>query len=187
MTHNGAGTVTWNYAVRMSDTLGAGPVTNQAAVFVDTLTRGAANYVVYSGSTAVSSYHGGKFQVGTAPQISVAGFTTFGSILGHDASGNLISNPNLTIVNGTLTMADGTTAKVLATTVKLQLDGVGQVESLKPLKLPVYTVAGLPSAATAYMRCFVSDANATTFNSIVAGGGANKVPVFSDGSVWRIG
>ena len=34
----------------------------------------------------------------------------------------------------------------------------------------------------------VSDANATTFNSIVAGGGANTVPVFVDGaSNWRIG
>jgi hypothetical protein len=33
----------------------------------------------------------------------------------------------------------------------------------------------------------LTDANATTFNSAVAGGGANKVPVFSDGAAWRIG
>ena len=51
----------------------------------------------------------------------------------------------------------------------------------------VYTVATLPSATVAYRRFFVSDANATTFNSVVAGGGANKVPVFSDGTNWRIG
>lgn len=55
------------------------------------------------------------------------------------------------------------------------------------LRLPVRTVATLPSAATAGRRCFVSDANATTFNSVVAGGGANFVPVFSDGANWRIG
>lgn len=50
------------------------------------------------------------------------------------------------------------------------------------------TVAGLPSAAT-YQggRTFVTDANATTFASIVAGGGANYVPVYSDGTNWRIG
>ena len=53
----------------------------------------------------------------------------------------------------------------------------------------VYTVATLPSAATSGIgaRSFVSDANATTFASIVAGSGANKVPVYSDGTNWRIG
>lgn len=53
----------------------------------------------------------------------------------------------------------------------------------------VYTVATLPAAAAAGAgaRAFVSDANATTFASTVAGGGANKVPVFSDGTNWLIG
>lgn len=55
------------------------------------------------------------------------------------------------------------------------------------LRLPVKTVATLPAATTAGRRCFVSDATATTFHSIVAGGGANFVPVFSDGTNWRIG
>lgn len=36
-------------------------------------------------------------------------------------------------------------------------------------------------------RAFVTDATATTFYSVVAGGGANKVPVFSDGANWRVG
>ena len=50
-------------------------------------------------------------------------------------------------------------------------------------------VSGLPSAATAGAgaRSFVTDATATTFNSIVAGTGANKVPVVSDGTNWLIG
>jgi hypothetical protein len=53
----------------------------------------------------------------------------------------------------------------------------------------VYTVATLPSAATLGVgsKAFVSDANATTFASVVAGGGANAVPVYSDGASWRIG
>ncbi len=51
------------------------------------------------------------------------------------------------------------------------------------------TVAQLPAASSvkAGTRGFVSDANATTFASIVAGGGANTVPVYSDGMNWRIG
>lgn len=63
------------------------------------------------------------------------------------------------------------------------------VTAFVPVKGPAYTVATLPAAATvgASSRAFASDANATTFNSIVAGGGANYVPVFSDGTNWRIG
>jgi hypothetical protein len=55
--------------------------------------------------------------------------------------------------------------------------------------LTVYTVATLPSAVTSGIgaRAFVSDATATTFASTVAGGGANKVPVYSDGTNWKVG
>jgi hypothetical protein len=49
------------------------------------------------------------------------------------------------------------------------------------------TVATLPPAGDAGRRAFVSDATATTFASIVAGGGANPVPVYDDGANWRIG
>lgn len=57
------------------------------------------------------------------------------------------------------------------------------------VKYRIYTVATLPSAVTlgAGTKAFVSDANATTFASIVAAGGANNVPVYSDGTNWRIG
>jgi len=52
-----------------------------------------------------------------------------------------------------------------------------------------FTVATLPAAATAGVgaRSFVTDANASTFNTVAAGSGTNKVPVFSDGTAWRIG
>jgi hypothetical protein len=51
------------------------------------------------------------------------------------------------------------------------------------------TVAGLPSASTAGAgaRSFVTDATVTVFLTTVAGGGANKVPVVSDGTNWLIG
>jgi len=51
------------------------------------------------------------------------------------------------------------------------------------------TVAGLPSAATAGAgaRAMVTDSNTSTFNATDAGGGANIVPVFSNGTDWKVG
>lgn len=55
--------------------------------------------------------------------------------------------------------------------------------------IPACTVAQLPAVGDVDVgqRGFVTDANATTFASIVAGGGSNGVPVYSDGTNWRIG
>jgi hypothetical protein len=55
--------------------------------------------------------------------------------------------------------------------------------------LTVYTVATLPSAATsgAGARSFVSDALAPVFGATVASGGAVKIPVYSDGTNWKVG
>lgn len=51
------------------------------------------------------------------------------------------------------------------------------------------TVNQLPTAAAAGngARAFVVDSSVTTFNSNVAAGGANQVPVFSDGTNWKVG
>lgn len=58
-----------------------------------------------------------------------------------------------------------------------------------PQRVDPVLVANLPAAGTsgAGARHFVSDADDTTFQSIVAAGGANAVPVYSDGTNWRIG
>jgi hypothetical protein len=51
------------------------------------------------------------------------------------------------------------------------------------------TVGNLPTASAIFtsLRGFVTDANATTFGTTVAAGGSNKVPVFCDGTNWKIG
>jgi len=54
------------------------------------------------------------------------------------------------------------------------------------------TLSGLGSAATAgaSARGFITDSNAAAsgnFGAVAAGGGSNKVPVYSDGTDWRIG
>lgn len=54
--------------------------------------------------------------------------------------------------------------------------------------LPPRTVASLPLATTtAGGRAVVTDATTNTFASVVAGGGSTVVPVYSDGTAWRIG
>ena len=65
------------------------------------------------------------------------------------------------------------------TTHTVDLDATGTV------KKGVYTVATLPTGE-AGMTCFVSDANTTTRGSTAAGGGANFMPVYSDGTNWII-
>jgi hypothetical protein len=53
----------------------------------------------------------------------------------------------------------------------------------------VYEVATLPGAGTlgAGARAFVIDSSVSTFGTTVAGGGSGKVPVYSDGTDWKVG
>jgi hypothetical protein len=63
--------------------------------------------------------------------------------------------------------------------------------SANTITFSVLVVANLTSiGTTAGKRTFVSDSNVEAignFGEIVAGGGANTVPVYADGSTWRIG
>jgi hypothetical protein len=67
-----------------------------------------------------------------------------------------------------------------------KLDVTGDARFTQPVKIGVFTVGTLPTG-TAGDRAFVTDSNASTFNAIVASGGSTNVPVFSDGTNWRIG
>jgi hypothetical protein len=51
------------------------------------------------------------------------------------------------------------------------------------------TVATLPAASAALegARAYVTDSNTAVFAANVAGGGANKVPVYCDGANWKVG
>ena len=54
---------------------------------------------------------------------------------------------------------------------------------------PTYTVANLPSAVDSGVgaRSFVTDASGPIFGATVAGGGAVAVPVYSNGTDWKVG
>lgn len=62
--------------------------------------------------------------------------------------------------------------------------------ALQQLSVPsVYLVADLPSAvdAGAGARAFTSNAAGPVFGSVVVGGGTETVPIYSDGTNWRVG
>jgi len=55
-----------------------------------------------------------------------------------------------------------------------------------PVQLKLYTVATLPTGALGD-TAIVSDSNTAVFAANVASGGANKVPVYHDGTQWKVG
>ena len=68
-------------------------------------------------------------------------------------------------------------------------DKTGSI-TLKDVIFTPLTVATLPSASSALKgaRAFVTDElAAVAFNTVATGGGSNNVPVFCDGTTWRIG
>jgi hypothetical protein len=77
----------------------------------------------------------------------------------------------------------------LNNTFRLYFNQLDNVIKQTVLASTVYTVATLPSAATtgAGSRTFVSDALAPTFGATVVTGGAVTVPVFSNGTDWKVG
>ena len=110
----------------------------------------------------------------------------------RNTASNLLlqATSNATPANSTLDVDNGAKLRGFSDT------GVTQKWSLDAatgvLKQTGVTVATLPAAATAGAgaRLFVTDANATMtagIGAIVAGAGANNVPVYSDGTNWRIG
>lgn len=68
-------------------------------------------------------------------------------------------------------------------------EGVQETVLRGIVKSTVFLVADLPDAVLAGLgsRAFVSDAESTDFNAVLSGDGTGIVPVFSDGSVWRVG
>jgi len=64
-----------------------------------------------------------------------------------------------------------------------------QVDSAVNRPSTPVTVAQLSSAVVSGVgaRGFVIDSSVSTFGSTVAGGGSTKVPVYSDGTNWKVG
>lgn len=113
--------------------------------------------------------------------------------VGYQAGDALTTGTNNIIIGNGADAATATTSNSItlgnASVTTMRVPGLSITAGVKYMNFGVLTVGTLPAAATAGAgaRAFVSDANATTFASIVAAGGANGVPVYSDGTNWRIG
>jgi hypothetical protein len=154
----------------------------------------AQTFRVYNTYTDASNYERGRLEWNTNTFRIGTGGQNAGT--GSARSVQLDSGSNVFIAAG------GTTAQWFFSTAGLLANAdntydIGASGANRPrnvylgswMRMATTTVASLPAAATAAAgaRMFVTDANATTFASIVAAGGANIVPVYSDGTNWRIG
>lgn len=155
---------------------------------LNNLTTGYNNIAInYSALTALTTGHD-----------NIAFGVNAGSKISGGSTDNTTGNTSIFIGNSTRPLADGDANEIVvgdqttghgANTATIGNASVTDTYLAGVVHSKVYTVATLPSASTAGAgaRAFVSDANATTFNSVVAGSGSNGVPVCSDGTNWRIG
>lgn len=102
-----------------------------------------------------------------------------------------------TATNGLLPLTDGGGTSGIA--LNLSVDGVVSVKNRtgsSDAALIAATVSTVPTTVGALPTCnagakgarsFVTDANAATFLTAAAAGGANNVPVVCDGTSWKIG
>jgi len=116
----------------------------------------------------------------TATQL-VAGLTLFQNL---DVKGNVSVGST-----GTVSVTNSTSATSTSTGALQVVGGVGIGGSLYvggTTNMKTYTVATLPTGVQG-MRASVSNAGTTTFYSTVSNSGSYFVPVFYDGTNWRIG
>lgn len=75
------------------------------------------------------------------------------------------------------------------TTIDLVLapKGGGSVVTTSPIVTKVTSFAGLPAAGVVGRRAYCNDATTNGFHSTVAGGSTYSVPVYDDGTNWRVG
>ena len=134
---------------------------------------------VPTGSAVTSGNRVGSFEFGgsvdTSDDVVTGAAIRCYSTQGYSASTVGTKMVFQTVPNGSATL-----------TTALTIDQDQSATFTGPVRTAVYAVASLPAGVQG-QRAMVNNANATTFNSIVAGGGTNVVPVFFDGTNWRIG
>jgi hypothetical protein len=61
-----------------------------------------------------------------------------------------------------------------------------QIVKAGAFKATAKTFATLPSSPVAGMQAYITDCNTTTWGATAAGGGANKVMVWYNGTYWTV-
>ena len=211
---SGSGTITSRYGVDVGDVniTGGGVLTSQIGVFIRNLTAGGINsamtiaqqtgYAIYA-SGGAQSYHKGNLGIGTTPiagtKLVVAGDDVGAAKIAmlttptYAYMGVIENVPLYLLQNAGYRLEVGNAAAQHA--IRPGADNtqpLGDASKrwrsahVTTVYLTPVAVANLP-APVAGAKAFVNNATATTFGSVVAGGGSNAVPVYGDGTNWRIG
>lgn len=137
-------TVTDVYGVTLTDTVvqSGGQVGQQQTVACQQLAAASSNFCIYNFGNNPNFLGNGTTQIGGQLQLP-ASYSTYGAILGHDASGFLLDNPFLTIVNGVLTMSSPLASKINATAALLELSA----PSASPIQIdnPIVSSGATPT------------------------------------------
>jgi hypothetical protein len=106
-------------------------------------------------------------------------------IVTSDYALSRVAAPNLPLAPN---IYDKRYADQLNNVLRLYFNQLGSILGQIQANVPV-TVDNLPSAATAGVgsRAFVTDSSVSTFGTTVVAGGSTKVPVYSDGTNWKVG
>jgi len=149
-----------------------------ARQFISNVAIGNAPFVVTSTTTVANLSASTAGTVTTNAQPNITSVGVLSSLNVGNATGNLIvsnatGNWNITFNGNGNIYAN--TGFYVGNRIYANIIGTNQL---------VY--ANLPSFQGG-TRAFISDANTRTFDSVVGGGGANYMPVWNDGTNWRVG
>ena len=153
---------------------------NTAVGFQAATAATTANYAVAVGYRALNAATGdGNTAVG-ADALLLVSTGTNNVAIGYQAGNSITTGANNIVIGFDADASSATASNEIT---------IGNSTHIVTRGPGATLVASLPSAATVGVgaRAMVTNASATTFHSIVAGGGSNIVPVFSDGTNWRIG
>jgi hypothetical protein len=146
------------------------------------------------GFAALLSITSGGSNTGIGTSALQASTGSFNTAVGNSAGISMTTGSNNTLMGGYTGFNAALDIRTLSNYIVLS-DGLGNanlyIDNNKntilagTVRTAGYTVGTLPAGVVG-MRAYVTDANATTFYSVVTSGGANVVPVFYNGANWVI-
>ena len=141
--------------------------------------------IVVNSSVVVPNLYSGRANVSYYLNITgTVGFsyTNLPYISGHDGQNAQFAGSNVTITGSNYDVL--TAGSLNATTLT-----VANVSATYVVTTPTTyaSLLSVPGSNTAGARAMINNANTTTFNALVGGGGSNTVPVFYNGTNWRVG